>query len=488
MTRLFNRLLDRPAPAILAMTAACLIVFGATVPLPRADGQLVGSDGIKYYVYLPSLLIDGDLDFTDEYRHFYRSHRKTAAYLVADRTPTGLPANRFGIGPAILWAPFFIAAHLLAVLLSALGFSIASDGYGAFYQVPVLAGSILYGGLGAWLCFRAALRVASQKAALAATLLTILAGNQIYYLTVEPSMSHSLSMFASASFFYVWVTSRDRPRRWDHVRLGGLAGLMALIRPQDGLFLLLPIADQALSSIKAGRAGRGNRSGWLTSSLWMVASAILVFLPQLVVWRLLNGALFLSGYGREFDGLFHWPFSRLLPVLFSAHRGLFTWHPVFLLGLAGLWLLMARAPRQGDRQFAESPGTGAIAESPRTGAIATSPRTGAIATSPRTGAIAVLGFSGFVIQWLVVSSWHQWTQGDAFGGRMFIVCTSFFVFGTAALLDAAARHWPMRRILAGGMLLVVLNFLLIVNYRTEIIYLERLVTYSHLVFGRFELP
>ena len=449
---------DRPALAILALTAACLVIFGATLPLPRVDDQLVGSDGVKYYVYLPSVLIDGDLDFTDEYQHFYRTHPETADYLVADLTPTGIPANRFGIGPAILWSPFFLAAHLLAMLFAALGFEVATDGYGAIYQVSVLAGSIVYGGLGAWLCFRVALRIASREAALAATLLIILAGNLVYYLTVEPSMSHPLSMFASAAFFHVCLTSRAQAPKVDQhaVALGSLVGLMALIRPQDGLFLLLPIVDQALT---ASHRGRGAWVSWLASSASMATTAFVVFLPQLMVWQWLNGGLLRSGYHQEFDVLFHSPFSSLLPVLVSAQRGLFTWHPIFLLAVAGLWLLLRRhAPWQG------------------------------VAMSPRRRTFAMLGLTGLLIQWLVISSWHEWTQGDAFGGRMFIVCSPILVIGLAALLDAAARRWPWRRIAAGGILLVMLNFLLLIHYRTELIYLARPLTFMDLTLGRFGLP
>ncbi len=439
------------------MTAACLAAFGVTVPLPRVDDQLIGSDGIRYYVYLPSVLIDGDLDFTDEYRHFYRSHPATASYLIDDRTPTGLPANRFGIGPALLWSPFFIAAHLLAILLQALGYSLEATGYGAWYQMAVLAGSIVYGGLGAWLCFRAARRSTSRNAALAATLLAVLAGNSVYYLTVEPSMSHALSMFASAAFFYAWIISRDRPQWRDRVppeagrrsiALGACAGLMALIRPQDGLLLLLPITDEALS---AWRAGRGARLWWMAASLSMIATAFLVFTPQLLVWKLLNGGFLHSGYSQEFEILFHWPFSHLLDVLFSAQRGLFTWHPLFLLALAGLVLIIWHSPRRRERR------------------------------------LAALGFSGFVIQWVVISSWHDWSQGDAFGGRMFIVCSPIFVYGLAALLDSATGCWPWRRILIGGAILVLLNLLLLVQYRAQLLGLARPITFMDLAFGRFLL-
>ncbi len=427
----------------MVLTAACLAAFAATVPLPRLDGQLVGSDGLRYYVYLPSLLIDGDLDFTDEYAHLYVDYPKTVAYLTADRTPTGLPANRFGVGSALLWSPFFAAAHLLAVLLRTLGFDLATDGYGALYQAPVLAGSILYGGLGVWLCFRAARSLATPNAALAATLLTVLAGNPIYYLTVEPSMSHPLSMFASSAFFCAWLTARQHPRPKSWLWVGGLGGLLALIRPQDGLLLVLPIAEQILAAWRDG--SRQVRAQRFLVVLSMTAVSILVFLPQLMVWKLLNGGFMSSGYSQEFDVMFHWPFARLFAVLFSAQRGLFAWHPVFLIALAGLFWVARR-----DRR------------------------------------LAVLGFAGFAIQWLVVASWRDWTQGDAFGGRMFIVCSPIFVLGLAALLDTARQRWPWRRILYGGALLVALNFLLVIQYRVELLILERPITFLDLTLGRFD--
>ncbi len=434
-----TNLAERPALAVLALTAGCLAVFAATIPMPRVDGQLVGSDGVRYFVYLPSLLIDGDLDFADEYAFFYGYRPETADRLIADRTKAGLPANRFGVGPAILWSPFFAAAHLLALLAQALGLGQAADGTGTFHQAATLAGSILYGGAGAWLCFRAARRFASPASALAATLLVVLAGNPIYYLTVEPSMSHPLSMFAGAAFIQVWLASRGRPRWRDRLRLGALAGLMALIRPQDGLFLILPVAGELLAT---GRAWLERLGAILT----MAAAAALVFLPQLVTWKLLNGGWLSSGYGREFDVLFHWPWARLLPVLVSAQRGLFTWHPIFLVALIGL-LWLARRDRR----------------------------------------LALLAFAGFAVQWLVVASWHQWTQGDAFGGRMFIVCAPIFVLGLAALLDAARRYWPWRRLLAGGAVLVLLNFLLLIQYRVELLYQLRPITFADLLLGRFLL-
>src|SRR5438552_1720015 len=84
-----------------------LLFFLALLRVPRVDGQLLGSDGVYYYVYLRSLVIDHDLDFTNEYTYY---HVSTA---TAPKTPTNLAPNKYAIGPALLWMPFFLAAHVL---------------------------------------------------------------------------------------------------------------------------------------------------------------------------------------------------------------------------------------------------------------------------------------------------------------------------------------------------------------------------------------
>lgn len=430
--------------AILALTSACLLAFAVTLPMPRVDGQLVGSDGAHYFAYLPSLLIDGDLDFSDEYAYLYAYDPQVARAVVDKRTPTGLPANRLGVGPAILWSPFFAVAHLFVSILRAAGLDLAADGQGAVYQASVVAGSILYGCLGAWFCLLAARRLTTENAATAATLLTVLSGNLVYYLTIEPSMSHPLSVFASGAFCLAWLQYRERSACRDRFLIGGIAGVMALIRPHDGVFLLLPILDESLSALKRSKRTSGDGVRWLLSSLAMTAAAFAVFLPQLFAWKALNGSYFRSGYVDDVDTMFDWASPHLLEVLFSAQRGLFLWHPVFLLALAGL-VVVARRERR----------------------------------------LAALCLLGFVLQWVVVSSWRVWSQGDAFGGRMFIVCTPIFVLGAAALIERAVGRWSWRPVCLAGGLLVTLNLLLLVQYRLELLWLERPATLLDLTLGRF---
>ena len=49
-----------------------------------------------------------------------------------------------------------------------------------------------------------------------------------------------------------------------------------------------------------------------------------------------------------------------------------------------------------------------------------------------------------------------------------------------------ARAW--RAVLAGGTVLFVLNLLLLVHYRLELMDVRPALTYSELLFGRFRVP
>ncbi len=429
---------------ILALTGFCLLVFLLTIPLPRADNQLVGSDGVYYYVYLPSLLLDGDLDFRDEYAHFFAYDPARVERLLSNRTPVGRLPNQWPIGPAILWSPFFLLAHLLASLLRWLGFPVATDGYGYLYQTFVLSGSILYGGAGLLLVYRFARAMVSEQAALVATGLIALAGNLIYYLTAEPYMAHTLSVFASGLFFHTWLRRRGRPGIRTALLYGLLGGLMALIRPQDGLFLALPFLARLPSAWRGLRDGdRRPAIGLLRDGLIAGPVALLVFSPQMVVWGVLYGNPFRSPYTYHPGTDFYWLSPRLGAVLFSAFRGLFTWHPIFLPALVGLFPAYRR-----DRTF------------------------------------ALLGGLGFVVQWYIISSWHNWMQGDAFGGRMFLVCTPIFVMGLAHLIEGTAKRWSWPAVYALGGLLLVWNFLLFVEYRFDLVTAQRPPTWYDLTIGR----
>src|SRR5688500_3190536 len=83
-------------PALLAALALAWVVAGLGNPEFRADSP-------GYFAYIRSLVFDGDLDFRNEWEHWGLKALPTTA--------TGRMANPYPIGPALLWAPFFLVAH-----------------------------------------------------------------------------------------------------------------------------------------------------------------------------------------------------------------------------------------------------------------------------------------------------------------------------------------------------------------------------------------
>lgn len=424
---------------LLLLFALCVLTFIASIPLPRADGHLIGSDGAFYYAYLPSLLLDGDLDFRNQYERSLPPDHPARSRV----SPTGMVPNPYPMGPALLWSPFFLIAHGLTQALRAGGTSLPADGYGPLYEGVTLLGSMLYGFMALWMLYRLAARWFDPSAAWAAAVLLWFAGNAVYYMVAEPSMAHMTAMFAAALFFRCWLIARARDRGGDWLGLGAAGGLMLLVRPADAVFLIGPFVDRLL-----GRPLREALRGLPARALAFAGAAILVFLPQALAWEWMYGDLRRSSYLYGATGpLFRWTAPRMLEVLFSSWHGLFTWHPIYAFAVLGL----AWAARR-DR--------------------------------PLALALA----AGFLAQVYLIGAWRDWAQGDAFGGRMFLSAMPAFVFGLSALLEALRDRGWLRPALAVGLLLVLWNGLFMVQYRLGFIPMSAPLTFRQLVIEKFLLP
>lgn len=416
-----------------ALFALALAAFLATIPVPRADGMLIGSDGIGYYMYVHSIALDGDIDFTNEVARL-----NAATYIDIYRTPTGRISNQYAIGTPILWLPFFAVAHLLSLALRAMGLPVAADGYGYIYQAAVCVGSIAYGSCAMVLMHRTARRL-FPSTALAACIALYLATNFAYYLIAEPSMAHMCSVFATSALVYLWLARRPPTSAGRCFAIGVAGGLVGLVRQPDALLLLMPMADALFA--RGPVAARAKRLGA------MAAGFLAVFWVQTWVWYILNGSPFLSGYLLKGDQGFVWGAPRVLEVLFSTRHGLFLWHPVLLLAVAGLALLARR--------------------------------------DAATGALLLAGFAS---QTYVIASWSAWWQGDSFGGRMFMATLPIFAIGLAAFLQRVRSRPGLAAAVLGIIaVLVVWNALFMAQYRLGYISRGGPYTLRELTWGKVEM-
>jgi hypothetical protein len=418
---------------ILISGVLCLAAFLATLPVPRVDGHVAGSDGLYYFSILRSSVLDHDLDLRNDYA--------LLGAPVYPPTALGRPGAPFSVGTPILWAPFFLLAHAASLLLATAGAARAPNGIGGLYEPFVCIGTILYAFAGLWLTFRTVARELDDTfAAACAALAMWWATSLVEYTVAEPSMSHGASFFAIALFLAVWRRPGARPTAGHMAAVGAAAGLVALVRSQEGLVVLLP-AIALVAGVLRGRLSPGRG---VVAAAALGGAFALVFLPQVGFWHAVYGSWLTVPQGSDF---MRWGSPVPGLILFSRRHGLLLWHPVLLIALLGLVPLARR-----DRALA----------------------------------LAVGGY--FLAQLYVNSVVSQWWAGDAFGGRRFMGVLPLLALPLAAAAAQAARSRGRGFVIAALAVLVAWNGLSFVQYRLGMISRTDMPTWRQLTLDRIELP
>jgi hypothetical protein len=270
---------------------------------------VIENDGIGYFSYLHTLIVDHDLDFTNEYQAVRTEHVGYYPLLIQSRTSTGLLADYFPVGAAIVSLPVYLAT--LAARPT------GEPQFGPPFSVALTLVSLLAGLIALALGYRLASAVTSSREALAGVVGAAAATPFIYYLLYEPSYSHTFSACAVGAFVYVWWWGRDRRSARGWFALGLLGGLMALIRYQDGPLVLIGLLDRP-------------RRWWHIALFG--AGVMLAFSPQLPIDQVLFGSLLPARPAGQ--NLTPIP-GHYLEVLFSSFHGLFSWSPILLFAVAG---------------------------------------------------------------------------------------------------------------------------------------------------------
>src|SRR5215218_803629 len=108
-----------PLTAVAVLLALCITVVVGGVAWPAWDmfgsarrPMLQGWDDSFYYFWLPSVIIDHDVDFTNQLGHSGTIDPATRDIaLTLPRTTTGLVESKYPPGWAVGSLPFFLIAH-----------------------------------------------------------------------------------------------------------------------------------------------------------------------------------------------------------------------------------------------------------------------------------------------------------------------------------------------------------------------------------------
>jgi hypothetical protein len=296
-----------------------------------AEGLVIRSDGLGYYAWLGSLLIDHDWSFDNE----FDNHSVPGSYVPPRtyRTALGRRANQWSIGPACIWATTVGPGHFALSAVGNQGQGWPRDGYSLPYQLLVGVTTLLVSFIGLGLVFGICRQVAgTAEASLAASLVT-LGTSIVYYNTIEGSMAHGIGTVFLASLVFFWIKTYGSlsPKRW--LALGALVGATALMRWQLATFAILPLGEGILQCWRED-SGRRDNTLWRTVFGLTLAAlgASVAFIPQLIAWHYVYGAWLINPVP-QVDA--HWFSPSFWQVLASQDRSFFYWTPTTLLAFLG---------------------------------------------------------------------------------------------------------------------------------------------------------
>jgi len=406
-----------------------ILIFALTLLL---SNPWVRGDGVGYYAFVRSLLIEHRLDFTKDWSRANESFRlgrtdPSGQVLRQEYTSTGHLNNHFSVGPAILWSPFLVTADLGVLAFDKLGGHIPRDGYSRPYLTAMAFGTAVYGFLALFISFRLARDYVPEEWAFLAALGIWFGSSLPVYMYFNTSWAHAHSAFAVALFVWYWARTRNA-RGWkQNLVLGAIGGLMVDVYYLNAVVLLLAPLE-LITRYWEKKAEERSVGPLIAGNILIATAAFTVFVPTLIAKKILYGSFFNLGYTERW----FWRSPALLKACFSADHGLFSWTPILILALAGLVLLYKHDPE-----------------------------------------FAIYSVVVFAVYLYAVGCYQDWDGLSSFGGRFFVSLTVFFVAGLAAFFESVANVWRRRSaailVTSATAALVLWNLGLIFQWGTHLI-------------------
>lgn len=353
------------------------------------NGKHLNPDGILYFSSLRSFFFDFDFLYTNEF--------DLMGLLAKSRyvTITGLEGNHVAIGTSLLMVPFYFIAFIIYKIALVLGFKIGLQGYGGIFSYVFPFGSIFYG-ISTLLLLRRFLKQLFPDYHIEIPLIQILVGSTfLFYITIHYELSHVCSAFAVTLFLYEFEKlqnfNEDKINFWRFAIAGIYSGIAILVRTQNGLFLVIP----AFYFLRRLLKNSGKLIILFESSIFFISIFITV-IPQLTMWKIINGSWFNAVEAENLNLLQ----PHIIETLFSSYHGIFIWTPILALSFIGLIFYTFHHPQKGMPLLL-----------------------------------------AFLLQLWINSSIFAWWEAASFGMRLFTNCIFLFTLGLCYLYSEIKNRW-----------------------------------------------
>jgi len=427
-----------------ALFCICSLVLGVRWSMPNRS--VLTWDVFGYYLYLPATVIHNDLPLRDHawLDAVMTAYEPSSTLYQLVEGPEGARVIKYSSGMAVLFAPFFFAAHSLA---GPLGFP--ADGFSPPYQIAITIGALAFALFGLHLLRKVLLHLFDDRWA-ALLLVLIGLGTNWFQLTAWDGtlLTHSALFTLYAALLLATISWHKQPSFQQALVIGGMIGLITLVRPSELVCALIPLLW-----------GLGNSEG--RSRKWAAIKAhaphlllaglafVIAMLPQLIYWKTVTGHWLFYSYVNPGEG-FDFATPHTWPFLFSSRKGWLVYTPLMLLALAGIPLLWKRKP---------------------------------------DAAWAVLLF--LLVDLWVVSSWScWWYAGGSFSARSMVPAYVLLVIPLGIALQRMWRLGPLRYVLIMGTIgCLVLNLFQTWQWTQGVLKKDRVTRdYYRAIFGRTSVP
>ena len=396
---------------------------------------IIQNDVISYYAYLPATFIFHDLSF-DFINDLPEDFEGT---IWVQTAPNGKSILRMTMGMSILWIPFFLLAHLVAHLLG-----VSTLGYSWPYSLSIFVAALFYMAVGLYYLRKILLRYFSDVVAAITLALVILATNLMYYVITEPGMTHVYNFSLITAFVWFSVKWIEKPTVKYTLVLGFLAGLITLIRPVNVLVLVFP----AFIGIASWRDFKDRLTVHWKKIVLAGFIAFLVFVPQMVYWKLQTGQFVFNSYMDQ--GKFFFLKPHILNGLFSYRKGWLVYTPVMALAFVGLIWMKRKAGEL---------------------------------------LIPVILFT--LVNIYVVFSWWCWWYGGSFGSRPMIDMYGIMALPLAVFIEKLweRKNWVKDIMITVLIALILLSQFQMSQYRTSLLHWDSMTKEAYWgIFGKKQWP
>jgi hypothetical protein len=174
-------------------------------------------------------------------------------------------------------------------------------------------------------------------------LLTFLGTNLFFYSMEDSLMSHVYSFFAVALFLFSMKEFLQDQTRYRYFLLMSFAyAIMFIIRPTNCLIgIVFPFLDAGGAKEIVNRIKLIFQPRYILPLLTIM---FVMFIPQMVYWKITHGTFVYLKYGAGFS---NWAHPKFLEVWFATLNGLIPWSPLILLFVAGMIFMIVKKIRNG---------------------------------------------------------------------------------------------------------------------------------------------